>query len=100
MYDLFVLYNRPEDLDIFDRHYTTTHIPLVRQLPLLQDFTWGKVAEKEANGYYVIARLTYASKEEADASMASEAGQASVADLANFAHAGATVLSVPRAGQQ
>ncbi|WP_139007338.1 EthD family reductase [Arthrobacter crystallopoietes] len=100
MHDLFVLYNQPQDRESFDRHYTSTHIPLVRQLPLLQDFTWGKVSAEETDGYYQVARLTYVSRQDADASMASEAGEASVADLVNFAQAGATVLNVPRAGQQ
>jgi len=100
MYDLFVLYNRPEDSEAFDRHYASTHVPLVRELPLLQDFTWGKVSAEETDGYYLVARLTYASKADADVSMASQAGAASVADLANFAQAGATVLNVPRAGHR
>lgn len=100
MHDLFVLYNQPQDPEAFDRHYISTHIPLVQELPLLQDFTWGKVAREDAGGCYLVARLTYASKADADASMASQAGAASVADLANFAQAGATVLNVPRAGQE
>jgi uncharacterized protein (TIGR02118 family) len=96
MHDLFVLYNHPQDPEAFDRHYTSVHVPLVRDLPLLQDFTWGKVTVDGPGAHYVVARLTYDSKADANASMASQAGAASVADLANFAQAGATVLNVPR----
>lgn len=100
MHDMFVLYNQPEYPDTFDLHYASTHVPLVRQLPLLQDFTWGKVSKEEPESYYLVARLTYDSQEDAEASMASDAGQATVDDLANFAQAGATVLNVPRTGIQ
>lgn len=98
MHDIFVLYNKPQDQEAFDRHYESTHVGLVGELPLLKEFTWGKVVGDE-HDCYLVARLTYASKPEADASLASEAGRASVADLANFAHAGATVMNVPRIGE-
>ncbi|AUI53826.1 EthD family reductase [Arthrobacter crystallopoietes] len=100
MHDLYVLYNQPQDRESFDRHYTSKHIPLVRQLPLLQDFTWGKVAADAPDAHYLVARLTYASKADADNSLASVAGRASVQDLENFAQAGATVLNVPRERQE
>ncbi|WP_139007350.1 EthD family reductase [Arthrobacter crystallopoietes] len=100
MHDIFVLYNRPKDPEAFDRHYISTHVPLVRKLPLLQDFTWGKVAADAPDAHYLVARLTYASKADADNSLASVAGRASVQDLENFAQAGATVLNVPRERQE
>jgi len=100
MHDLFVLYHRPEDFQAFDRHYESTHVPLVRQLPRLQEFTWGKVDPEDPQGCYLVARLTYASKDDADASLASAPGVASVEDLSNFAQAGVTVLNVPRVGGQ
>lgn len=97
MHDVIVMYNHPADSEAFDAHYRTTHIPLVGDLPLLKEFTWGHVnRDNQDSGYYLIARLTYDSAEAAAESMASEAGQKSVADLANFASKGVTVLNVTR----
>ncbi len=98
MHDVIVLYNHPDDPDAFDIHYRTTHIPLVEQLPLLSEFSWGKVAadDGDTSGYYAVARLTYASAADAEESLGSPAGRASVEDLANFAAAGVAVLNVNR----
>jgi uncharacterized protein (TIGR02118 family) len=95
MHDVVVLYNQPESADAFDAHYRDTHVPLVHALPKLVEFSWGKATDDEAP-YYVVARLTYASAEDAAESMASGPGRASVEDLANFAGAGVTVLNVAR----
>lgn len=97
MHDLIVLYNQPESTDAFDSHYRDTHVPLVHALPKLREFSWGKVSEENAP-YYVVARLSYDSAEDAEESMASEPGRASVDDLANFAGAGVTVVNVTRNG--
>ncbi|KWX23780.1 hypothetical protein AFM11_13480 [Mycolicibacterium wolinskyi] len=97
MHDVIVLYNHPRDYDQFDAHYRDTHIPLVQKLPLLKEFSWGHVdRDNHDTGYYLVARLTYSSAADAAESMASEAGKASVDDLANFAGAGVTVLNVGR----
>ncbi|MGE2716823.1 EthD family reductase [Mycolicibacterium litorale] len=97
MHDVIVMYNIPTDTAAFDAHYRDTHIPLVNELPLLKEFTWGHVHRDEHDsGYYLIARLTYDSAEAAAESMASPQGKKSVEDLANFASRGVTVLNVTR----
>lgn len=98
MHDLFIIYNRPQDTEAFDLHYASIHVPLVHRLPRLQEFTWGKVQAADPASPYLVARLTYTSKEDAKASMASAPGVASVDDLATFAFSGVTVLNVPRTG--
>lgn len=98
MYDLIVLYAVPEDVEAFDHHYTNIHIKLVEALPFLKAFSWGKVEDAHEAGFYLVARLTFASAGDAQDAMASEAGQVSVKDLENFAQAGVRVLNVPRAG--
>jgi uncharacterized protein (TIGR02118 family) len=97
MHDVIVLYNWPVAPDAFDAYYRDTHIPLVHTLPRLREFSWGKVADESAP-YYVMARLSYASSEDAAESLTSAPGKAAVDDLANFADAGVTVLNVPRHG--
>ncbi|WP_193044556.1 EthD family reductase [Mycolicibacterium baixiangningiae] len=97
MHDVFVMYNHPADTDAFDAHYRGTHVPLVEQMPLLEEFTWGHVHRDEHDsGYYLVARLTFESAEAAAESMASAPGKKSVEDLANFASRGVTVLNVTR----
>ncbi len=96
MHDVIVLYNLPNDTEAFDAHYRGTHAPLVDALPNLREFAWGKVDDPTSAGYYLMARMTFRDPAEAAESMASPAGQATVADLANFAQAGVTVLNVAR----
>jgi uncharacterized protein (TIGR02118 family) len=95
MHDVIVLYNQPSSPERFDEHYLNTHVPLVYKLPKLSEFSWGKAAEAP---YYVVARLTYASAEDAAESLDSPQGRESVEDLANFADAGVIVLNVTRHG--
>ncbi|GAW50997.1 MULTISPECIES: EthD family reductase [unclassified Nocardioides] len=95
MHDVIVLYNHPSSPEEFDAHYASTHAPLVDMLPKLREFSWGKPAESDSP-YYVVARLTYDSAEDAAESFSSEPGRASVDDLANFAGAGVTVLNIAR----
>jgi uncharacterized protein (TIGR02118 family) len=95
VHDVFVLYNHPESPEEFDAHYSRVHVPLVHALPELREFTWGKPSEDDAS-VYMVARLAYDSAQEAADSLATEAGQRSVEDLANFAGTGVTVLNVSR----
>ena len=71
-------------------------MPLVEAMPLVTEFTWGKVESTEPSGTYVVARMTYRSAEDAATSLSGPEGQAAVADLAAFAQAGVQVLNVPR----
>lgn len=97
MHDVIVLYNKPSSPEGFNEHYQKTHVPLVHKLPNLREFSWGTTADADA-AYYMVARLTYASAEDAAASLDSAQGRESVDDLANFADAGVTVLNVRRNG--
>lgn len=96
MHDVFVTYSSIPDPEAFVAHYEGTHIPLVNALPELEEFAWGFVADPADGDPLVVARLTYASREAADRSFASEAGAASVADVANFATEGVAILHVTR----
>ncbi|OAV62435.1 EthD family reductase [Enteractinococcus helveticum] len=98
MHDIYIFYRPPKDPSKFDYHYENIHVPLVQQLPELQNFTWGKVQGDDDAEYYLIACLTYENQTAAVQSLASEPGEASVQDLDNFAQAGVSVLHVPRLG--
>ncbi|MCW2839217.1 MAG: hypothetical protein JWR55_700 [Aeromicrobium sp.] len=100
MYDVIVLYRRPADPVAFDRHYVSTHVPLVRAMPLLTDFTWGPVVDAPADGFYYVARMSYATSEDAATSLGSPEGAAAVADLDEFAGAGVEILNVAVADRE
>jgi uncharacterized protein (TIGR02118 family) len=93
---LLVLYNQPADEAAFDRYYFETHIPIAWKLPGLRSYIVSSarpglmVGEKAP---YLIAELEFDSAADLQAAMGSAEGQATAADLANFAQAGVTVLT-------
>lgn len=94
MIRLTVLYGHPTDPDEFDRYYREVHIPLAKKMEGLHGWTIGKCqsATDEPPAYYMIVGLYADSREAMEAILATPAGQATVADVANFATGGATFL--------
>jgi uncharacterized protein (TIGR02118 family) len=93
--DLIVLYRPPADPEAFDHHYRTTHVPLVHAMPHLIGFetSAGPVDTQNGDPVHFVARLRFATHADLGASMASPEGEAALADLANFAQAGAVVVT-------
>jgi len=91
---LTVCYGHPADPAAFDAYYTSTHAPLVWKLPGLENFTYRHCASVDSSPspYFLLAELSFASQEALGAAMASPEGQASGADLPNFATGGATMF--------
>ncbi len=95
MVRLTVLYGHPTDPAEFQRYYHATHIPLARQMQGLKGWTIGmceSVAPGEKPPYYMIVGLYADSREAMEAILASPAGQATVADVPNFATGGVSFL--------
>ena len=95
MIRLTVLYGHPQDPEEFDRYYREVHIPLARQMRGLRGWTVGKcqaVKPGDEPLYYLIVGLYAESRADMEAILGSPEGQATVADLANFASGGATFL--------
>lgn len=92
---VLVLYNPPADPQAFNDHYFGTHVPLVKKIPGLRR---NSVSEGAVNAmspgatYHLIANLEFASMADLQAGLGSPEGQATAADVANFASAGATIL--------
>jgi uncharacterized protein (TIGR02118 family) len=91
---LIALYNQPEDPAAFDAHYRDVHAPIVRRYPSLRDL---RLTRADGLGgrppaVYLIAEMTFDSRADLDAAMASEAGVESGRDLRSFASAGVTLL--------
>lgn len=95
MYRLTVLYGHPADPEAFQEYYRRVHLPLAAKMQGLKGWTIGmgeSVVPGEKPPYYMIVGLYAESREAFESMLSSPAGQAAVADVANFATGGATFL--------
>jgi uncharacterized protein (TIGR02118 family) len=91
---LIVLYNQPADPAAFDSHYRNVHTQIVRGYPNLRGLRLTRtdgVAGRPSD-YYLMAEMSFDSRADLDAALASDAGRESGRDLRNFAGAGVTLL--------
>jgi uncharacterized protein (TIGR02118 family) len=89
---VLVLYKKPKNAEAFDKHYTSTHIPLAKKIPGLEKYgiSQGGVATPAGPGeVHLVATLYFDSLDDLKAGMASPEGKAAGGDLANFADGGA-----------
>ena len=94
MAKLLVMYHNPLDAVAFDKYYSGTHMALAKKLPGLRSYKISKgpiASPGGASPYHLIAELTFDSIGAIQAALGSPAGQAAVADLANFASTGVTI---------
>lgn len=95
MAKLFAIYQQPQDAAAFDDYYFNKHVPLAKTIPGLKSYevTTGDVMGMAGkHGVYLVAVLEFESLEAIGAAMVSPQGQATAADLANFASAGVDVM--------
>lgn len=94
MAQILVLYNTPADPAAFDRYYHETHVPIANKIPKLRSNTVsrGQIQALAGIAPHLIARLEFDSMADVQAALMSAEGQATAADLANFAKRGATIL--------
>ncbi len=95
MIRLTVLYGHPDDTAEFDRYYHDVHIPIAKKMKGLKGWTIGKCQSADTTelpAYYMIVGLYAESRADMEAILESPEGQATVADVANFATGGATFL--------
>ena len=95
MAQVLVLYGTPADPAAFDHYYKETHIPLAWKIPALRAYTVSSGGVQSITGStppYLVATLTFDSMADISAALASPEGQATAADVANFATGGATIL--------
>lgn len=93
---LIALYATPEDPAAFDTHYHQVHAPIVNRYPGLIDLRLTRtdgVADRPPP-FYLMAEMSFASRADLDAALASEPGVESGRDLRNFAGAGVSMLIV------
>lgn len=95
MAKLFAVYQQPADTAAFDDYYFSKHAPLAKTLPGLRSYevTQGDVMGAAGkHGAYLVAILEFDSMAAIEAAMASPQGQATAADLFNFAGAGVDLM--------
>ena len=95
MAKLIATYQQPADPVAFDAYYHETHVPLVKSIPGLRSFEVSRGAVMGMagkHGVYMVGILDFETIEALGAGMASPQGQATVADLAHFAMAGADAM--------
>jgi uncharacterized protein (TIGR02118 family) len=93
---ILVLYNQPADPAAFDRYFSETHTPIAKKIPGLRSLTVSAAPPSLMAGEkapHLIAQLDFDSQADLQAALASPEGQAALADMANYAQAGATVLT-------
>ena len=99
MATLLVLYSTPADPAAFDAYYFGKHVPLAKTIPGLRRYevNAGPVATPQGPApYHLVAELTFDSMADIAAAFASKEGQATAADLANFAQAGVQLLMLDK----
>lgn len=90
-----VLYGHPNDPAEFDRYYREVHIPIARRMKGLKGWTIGKCQSAvpgEKPPYYQIVGLYAETRADLEAILASPEGQATIADVPNFATGGYTFI--------
>jgi uncharacterized protein (TIGR02118 family) len=92
---LVALYQKPQDVEAFEAHYFSKHVPLAKRIPGLRRYevSSGPVSTPQGpSSYHMIALLTFDSGSAIQQALASPEGQAAAADLGNFAQAGVELL--------
>ncbi len=95
MAKLLALYKTPKDTAAFDRYYHATHVPMAKKIPGLRKYEISKgpvAAPAGPAGLHLVAVLEFESAAALQAALASPQGQATAADLANFADGGVDLL--------
>ena len=91
---LLALYGAPADADAFDTYYEATHVPLASDIPGLRRFSISDGPVTGPDGaavFHRVAVLTFDDLDAVRSGLAAPEGQATAADLANFATGGVTL---------
>lgn len=98
MFKVTVLYGHPTDAEAFEKYYYETHIPIASKMQNVTKVELTKYVsapDGSKPAYYRMAELYFSGEDAMQQSMDSPEGQATVADLSNFATGGITVMIGP-----
>jgi len=91
---IVALYPAPHDPAAFDTYYETRHVELAQKMPRLRsiELSKGPVMSPTGGTYHRVGTLRFDSMEDLQQAVESPEGQATAADLSNFATGGVTLL--------
>ncbi len=93
---ILTLFLEPKDAAAFDKYYSTTHEPLIKQLPGIVSYSASEGAVTQASGqpspYHLLSMIGFGSMSALTSAIESPAGVAMVADLKNFAPASSILI--------
>jgi uncharacterized protein (TIGR02118 family) len=95
MVKLTVLYGQPKSPEAFEKYYFETHMPIASKMQGVRRVELSKVtgtADGSAPAFYRLADLYFDDLDHMKRVMGTPEGNATVADLANFATGGVTTL--------
>ncbi|HZZ61870.1 MAG TPA: EthD family reductase [Roseiarcus sp.] len=90
------VYKTPKSAEAFNAYYFSKHVPIAKAMPGLRRYRASDGAvglPVEPGGVHLIAILEFDSVEAIRNALASPEGQATVADLKNFADGGVDVIT-------
>jgi uncharacterized protein (TIGR02118 family) len=92
---IVAVYKTPKNADAFNAYYFSKHVPIAKAMPGLRRYRASDGAvglPSEPGAVHLVAILEFDSVEAIQRALASPEGQATVADLGNFADGGADVM--------
>jgi len=92
---LMVLYGHPTSAADFEKYYTGTHMPLAEKVAGVRRWEFAKFTGTPDGGrspYYRSAELYFDDVAQMQAVLASPEAERTVADIANFATGGVTIM--------
>jgi uncharacterized protein (TIGR02118 family) len=87
MVRFLAVYDKPDDPDVFDRHYREVHIPLANKLPGLRRYTISRdpAPTRDGEAYYLIAELDWDDMTDLQHAFQTPEGRACADDVATLA---------------
>ena len=90
-----VLYGQPTNVEAFENYYKNKHLPIAATMKGVEKMELTKVLgtpDGATPDFYRIAEMYFKDMEQLQETMGSPEGQATAADLANFATGGVTLM--------
>ena len=95
MIKVTVLYGHPANAAAFERYYNEVHLPIASKMSGFTKFeftVFGPGPDGSKPAYHRMAEFWFESEAALQGTLTSEAGQATMADIPNFADGGATFI--------
>jgi uncharacterized protein (TIGR02118 family) len=86
MIKMIVIYSQPKEIEKFEAHYFAKHLPLIKQLPHLLDFSVQRVksTQNTEQTAYLVTELKYADEDSFNLSFVSEEGRIAQKDTTDM----------------